>query len=79
MRLRPRTRQVLDCLMQGMDISETAKVMGIARRSVKAHLHSLYTRYRISRRYVKRVRLVYLVLREKREHAEADKEGKQKG
>lgn len=65
MKLRPREQQVLDCLMDGMDMAETAKVLKMSKRSVKGHRHSLYARYGITERYYKAVRLVHLVSEER--------------
>ncbi len=54
---------VIGCLMRGMTIEDSAKQLGIAKRTVKALRHRVFTKFQISGRYVKQVRLVHLIYR----------------
>lgn len=63
-RVPPRTRQVAHHLLAGMNNQEIATQMGLALRTVKAHMHRLFLLYGINSRYIKRVRLVYLLSKE---------------
>lgn len=63
-RLTKRETEVLGCLMSGLKNEETAKALKIAKRTVKAHKNRLYMKFRISSKWVKEVRLVYLVYAE---------------
>lgn len=63
-RLSPRTRQVAKCLLDGMDNREISEHLGMTLRTVKAHMHKMFLLYDIHPRYIKRVRLVYLLTKE---------------
>jgi DNA-binding NarL/FixJ family response regulator len=63
----PRQRAVAKLLLKGYAQQEIAKELGIALRTVKDHLRRLYMIYHVTDRYVKRVRLVYLLSQEQGE------------
>lgn len=48
-------------LLEGMSNKEIAEKLGMAVRTVKAHLNRMYVLFDISSRYIKRVRLAYLL------------------
>jgi DNA-binding NarL/FixJ family response regulator len=61
--LGPREQQVADLLLTGASNAEIAQELGMALRTVKAHLNTLYKRYRITTG-MKRVKLVVILYRD---------------
>jgi DNA-binding NarL/FixJ family response regulator len=57
----PRTQQVVDLLLQGYRPIDISSSLGIASRTVKAHLNKMYLRFGIEGR-IKHVRLAILIL-----------------
>lgn len=54
-----RQKQVLMDVAEALSNKEIASHLGIAMRTVKLHLRGLFSRFRITGRYYKRVRLLY--------------------
>jgi ATP/maltotriose-dependent transcriptional regulator MalT len=61
-RLGPRERQVAELLLQACSNREIAQALGMAERTVKAHLHKMFLKFGI-RGGIKRVRLAVLLYR----------------
>lgn len=60
--LPPQERKVAELLLQGCDNPEIAKELGIAERTVKAHLNKTFLRFEI-RDGIKRVKLATFLYR----------------
>jgi len=60
-RLKGQTAKVVWLLCAGERIDDIATQLGMARRTVKMHLHRAFMRAHITNRWIKCVRLVYLV------------------
>lgn len=60
--LPPQERRVAELLLQGCDNPEIAKELGIAERTVKAHLNKTFMRFEI-RDGIKRVKLATFLYR----------------
>lgn len=63
--LPPQARKVAELLLQGCDNPEIAKELGIAERTVKAHLNKTFLRFQIQGG-VKRVKLATFLYRRMR-------------
>ena len=61
-RLGPREQQIVDLLLQGCSNAEIAKIVGMNRRTVKAHFNRLFHKFGISSG-IKRVKLATLIYR----------------
>jgi DNA-binding NarL/FixJ family response regulator len=59
-RVTPRTKQVVELLLEGCNNTEIGERLGISPRTVKSHLHSLYLRFGV-RDGVKRIKLARLL------------------
>ena len=53
--------KVINLLLQAHPIDSMAKELGVAKRTVKAYLNRIYLKFSISDRWVKNVRLIYLI------------------
>ncbi len=65
MRDRPRVTarefQVISCILDGMQARDIAKTLGISVRTVKQHKQRVYMKFDIGSKWVKEVRLVWLL------------------
>lgn len=62
----PQQRRVIDCLLKGYDNADTARELGMAQRTVKAHLARLYLRFNIEGG-IKRVKLASILYHRRQE------------
>lgn len=53
--------RIIRLLLDAFTIEEMAKEMGLAKRTIKAHLNRLFIKFHISNRFVKQVRLIHLL------------------
>ncbi len=63
-RFTPKQKKIAALLMQGYTSAEMCKELNMKPRTLKSHLTRMYDRFWITDRYVKRVRLIYLLWKE---------------
>jgi len=60
----PTQKRIARLLMRGYTPTEMCKELKMKTRTLKSHLTRMYTIFGITDRYIKRVRLIYLLRRE---------------
>ncbi len=60
----PTQKKVAALLLQGHSTAEMCEELKMKPRTLKAHLNRMFNLYGIDDRYIKRVRLVYLIHKE---------------